>query len=422
MRLFSEYRGLRRENYVLFFGRIVTNMGSMIWAMMTMILNLKMGYNATETATVTVIGTFAVLPFVLLGGKLADRYNKKNIIVICDGISVTFYILCGFLPLSLASIALIITASAFQSIEGPAYNALIADINPTKDRERAYSLLYLGANIGLVLSPTIAGFLFKELLWLAFIISGVSIGISTLLILIFLKDTTPCEDLSEEAVYQKSREGESSFAVIKQNIPVLIFVISFLFYEAAYSQFNYLIPLDLGSIFGEDGALTVGTLTSVNCVVVILFTPIFTRFMAKVREIQKCIYGEILQVVGYAVFVLFMAHMFSYYAATVLFTFGEILTAISYGPYVSKRIPASHRGRLEAMSSTLFSLFMGASQYSTGIIYDDAGSGGAWIFTFILCGIGIALMLGAIEMDKKRYPILYSKGQTGAAPEDNGSD
>ena len=77
MRLFSEYRGLRRENYVLFFGRIVTNMGSMIWAMMTMILNLKMGYNATETATVTVIGTFAVLPFVLLGGKLADRYNKK---------------------------------------------------------------------------------------------------------------------------------------------------------------------------------------------------------------------------------------------------------------------------------------------------------------------------------------------------------
>ena len=48
MDLFSEYKGLRKENYVLFFGRMVTNMGAMIWSMMTMILNLKMGYNATE--------------------------------------------------------------------------------------------------------------------------------------------------------------------------------------------------------------------------------------------------------------------------------------------------------------------------------------------------------------------------------------
>ena len=37
MHFFSQYRGLRRENYVLFFGRIVTNMGSMVWPMLTMI-------------------------------------------------------------------------------------------------------------------------------------------------------------------------------------------------------------------------------------------------------------------------------------------------------------------------------------------------------------------------------------------------
>jgi hypothetical protein len=31
MKLLNQYRGLRREIYVLFFGRIVTNLGSMIW-------------------------------------------------------------------------------------------------------------------------------------------------------------------------------------------------------------------------------------------------------------------------------------------------------------------------------------------------------------------------------------------------------
>ena len=48
MHFFSQYRGLRRENYVLFFGRIVTNMGSMVWPMLTMILNQKLGYERRE--------------------------------------------------------------------------------------------------------------------------------------------------------------------------------------------------------------------------------------------------------------------------------------------------------------------------------------------------------------------------------------
>ena len=49
-KLFNQYRGLRRENYVLFFGNIVTNMGSMVWPMMTLILDRKMGMNAGDIA------------------------------------------------------------------------------------------------------------------------------------------------------------------------------------------------------------------------------------------------------------------------------------------------------------------------------------------------------------------------------------
>ena len=98
MHFFSQYWGLRRENYVLFFGRIVTNLGSMVWPMLTMILNQKLGMSAGNIAVLTAVFGVLMMPANLLGGKLADRLNKKNIIIVGDIVSVVCYIICGCIP------------------------------------------------------------------------------------------------------------------------------------------------------------------------------------------------------------------------------------------------------------------------------------------------------------------------------------
>ena len=46
MKIFSQYKGLGRGNFILFVGKIVTNLGAMIWPMMTLILNRKLGLDA----------------------------------------------------------------------------------------------------------------------------------------------------------------------------------------------------------------------------------------------------------------------------------------------------------------------------------------------------------------------------------------
>ena len=81
MKLFEQYKGLKRENYILFFGKIVTNLGAMIWPMMTMILNKKLGLNATETAMFIIISGVIFLPANLWGGRIADKFNKKKVIL-----------------------------------------------------------------------------------------------------------------------------------------------------------------------------------------------------------------------------------------------------------------------------------------------------------------------------------------------------
>ena len=86
--ILSEYKGLRRELYILFIGRMMTNMGSMIWPMFTLILSKKLGLSAGTIATYMLIFSIVALPMNLIGGKLADKYSKKNIIVFCDIVSI----------------------------------------------------------------------------------------------------------------------------------------------------------------------------------------------------------------------------------------------------------------------------------------------------------------------------------------------
>lgn len=187
LKFLEQYKHLGKEIYILFWGRIVTSMGSLIWPLLTLILENKLGYDATLIAGISFAMSILQFPMLLLGGRLADKRNRKNVIVICDLVTVVCYIICGLIPLSAYSIGLFYVASVFATIEGPSYDALIADLSDGEDREKAYSLQYLGMNLGLVLAPTIGGFLFKDYLWLAFIITGIATLSSTLPILFFVK-------------------------------------------------------------------------------------------------------------------------------------------------------------------------------------------------------------------------------------------
>ena len=191
MNLISQYKGLRKENYVLCFGRFVTAMGAMVRPMLTMILSQKLGMNAVQVAWITALMGILTIPANLIGGKMADRFNKKMNIVYLDMISVISYIICGLIPLTTKSIVLMFIASTCQNMENPSYNSLTADITLSKDRERGYSLQYLTANLGGVMASAVAGFMFRNYLWLAFLLSGISIGTSSVLIYFFVQNITP---------------------------------------------------------------------------------------------------------------------------------------------------------------------------------------------------------------------------------------
>ncbi len=403
----QQYRGLRKEIYVLFFGRIVTSFGSMVWPVLTLILSNKMGMTAERIAVVMLVSGVIMIPANLAGGRIADRFNKKRVIVLCDAISILCFLISAAIPLSYVTIGLFLAAGICQSMEYPAYNALVADLTRTEERERAYSLEYLGMNLGMVLSPTVAGLLFQRFLWLSFLISGVSIGLSTLLIVFRIRDITPVEDTGEQSVYQTAREGAGLLSVLKENPLVPVYILCMSVYYAAYGQYNFLMPLDMGSVHGEQGAVIFGTVSSLNCIVVVLFTPFITRLFRKLADPKKLFMGEMLVAVGYGLFLLLLGTVPVYYAAILLFTWGEIFTTISEGPYLSTRIPASHRGRINGVSGVLSTLVQGGADLLAGRIYDRTGRTAAWTLVLVMLAFCALLTLILIAKDKKAYPKLY---------------
>ena len=407
--LISQYRGLRREIYILFFGRIVTSLGSMVWPMLTMILSQKLGLDAFTISVVTVASMLIMMPANLLGGRLADRLNKKNVIVVCDCISVFCFLACALLPLGYASVALMVIAGICQSMEHPSYNALIADLSTTAERERAYSLQYLGANLGLVLSPTIAGFLFRDYLWLSFLISGVAIACSTVLIALNIRNVTPVRDESPEAAYQTARSGGSLGSILRDNRILILYVIAGALAGAAYQQYSFMMPLDMGKVHGDAGAVLYGTVSSLNCIIVVLFTPVITRLFRRLPETKKLFCGHLLFAAGYLLFLLLIGHIPIYYLAMLLFTWGEIFCTISDGPYLSSRIPSSHRGRINGFSAVLGTVIHSVCSLSVGQLYDRMGRTWAWTLVLALLAAAATLSFILIRRDRVKFPKLYGQ-------------
>jgi len=404
----KQYQGLRKELYILCLGRVMTNLGSMVWPMLTLILNKKIGLSAKEIANYLLILSIVQLPFTLVGGKLADKFNKRNIIIICDIVSIVSYFYLGFIDIKINSIFIMALAATFQTVEWPAYDALVADFSIPKDRERAYSLEYLANNLGLAIAPTLAGILFNEHLSLVFIINAVSILSSTVLIFLMIKDVSRQEDENDINEYESDlTNGVSTINFILHNRVLLICLLASIFSNVVYSEYNYLMPLDLARVHGDYGSVLFGLVSSTNCITVVLCTAIITRLLVKIKEIDKFILGAILILLGYIVFRLTIISPAMCIVSIIIFTFGEIVNTLGSGPFNSKRIPANHRGRYASITNVIISISVSLINKIVGGIYDKFGDATAWNVIFVSSFLCIALEIILKKLDKIDYVELY---------------
>lgn len=406
MKFLIAYRQLPVNNLILAIGRMMTTLGSCVFSMLTLILSLKMGLSASAIAVVMFAYGVLSVPTSLIGGKLADRFSKKKIIICCDLCSIVACYYASAVPLSWTSLIVFALGTLLQGMEYPAYTALIAELTPSDQREAAYSLNYLGSNLGMILSPTLGGILFKNHLNLMFLLQGTCIALSTFLIFRFLDET---KTFTDGSVYETSDDSLPLHAVLKNNHVIVMFIILMALYFAVYNQYTYLLPLDMGVIHGDNGAVIYGTVSSINCITVVICTPLITKWFDRLKEPSKITVGCMLVTAGFVLYILLRGWIPGYYPVMIIFTWGEIFTTITMDTFITRRIPSSHTGRVISIANIVQSMVIGLYQMFTGRLYDFLGAPLTWavvITTGMLCVVGSVYL---IYKDRKKYPLLYQQ-------------
>jgi len=252
---FSAYNGLPKEIYLLFTARIITSIGSFVLPLLTLILSQKLGMSETETGNFAALLILSQGPCLLLGGKLIDAIGQKKMLVFCQTLGALFYFMCGFIKDHTTLLVFIMIAADLFVAASPAYQTMVARLTVPDNRKASYSLLYLGINIGMAVSPLIGGLLFEKHLPLLFILDAVTSLLSTGLIALYIRlpKENPREDSDPAAPAQTGRHVFS--VVVLKNTPVLLFFLLFLFvFDFTYIQWSFMLPLQFHELYGSNGA------------------------------------------------------------------------------------------------------------------------------------------------------------------------
>jgi len=406
---FSSYHGLPKSVFALFVVRIINCFGSFVYPFLTMFLTIKLGYSTEKAGFFVTAVVIAGSLGLLSGGKLADRFGRKKIFIILSIMSAICFIICSFLEKSPAIPWLIIASNLFLGGVLPCINAMLTDMIDPEKRKAAFSLIYLGTNIGIAIGPIVAGFLFNNYIRLIFLIDAGTTLISLIPVVLFIKETIPSKEKtaeisSSEENAEKPEKGHVLSILIRRPM-LLVFAFISLIYTFVYSQNYFSLPLYLNLHFAERGPKVYGMLMSTNAIVVILLTIFLINLMKNTKPVINIAFAGVLYAIGFGVIYLVTNEIFLI-ISTIIWTLGEIIQTINTSVYIANNSPITHRGRFSGIITFITEIGFITSPLIMGYFIAHNGVSKVWPLVFII-SITAALLMYVfylVESNKKSQP------------------
>lgn len=174
----SALQGMRTF-FIIWIGQLVSMLGSGLTSFALGVWIFGQTGKATPFALTVLFGNLPRILLLPVAGSLADRWNRRWVMILSDvgnalvTISVFGLLLLG--NLQFWHIYLIVTlGSIFSAFQEPAYTASITMLVPKKDLSRANGMVQMGQALEMIITPIIAGLLF------------VTIGLSGILVIDFV--------------------------------------------------------------------------------------------------------------------------------------------------------------------------------------------------------------------------------------------
>lgn len=349
-----------------------------------------------------------ILVFALVGGLVADTFNRKTIVYITQAVMILVAALLGFLTASnrinLTMIYILVVLQGISiAFDGPARQSLVPNLVPREDLSSAFGLQSIATNVGAVIGPALSGWViaYAGIQWTYWINA-----ISFLAVIAALAMMGPIENDAPRriaGIVDRRYVPRLDFSEIPVGIqfilhqPVILSSMILDFFATFFSSANTLLPFVAQDVLHVD-AVGYGWLAasqSIGSVIVAFIMSQKKQILGQGKLLLRAVAGFGLATLMFGVSKSYFLTM----AALILVGASDTISTVLRNTIRQLQTPDHLRGRMVSINQIFFAGGPQLGEVEAGLVAQAFGTPAA----IITGGIGAVLSVIAIAL---RYPQL----------------
>lgn len=362
-----------------------------------------------------------ILLFALLGGLVADTFNRRRVLFVSQTIMLVVALLLGVLTrlesISIWSIYVLIAILGIAvSFDSPSRQSLITNIVPKEDLASAFSLQSIASNVGAVVGPALSGLVIAALgiNWVYWINAASFLAVIIALLMMGKVEREAVAnrpDVTSSAASQRKKLDLSGIPIGIRFIlhqPIILSSMILDFFASFFSSANSLMPFVARDIL-HVGAIGYGWLSAAQAIGSVGVGLILAQKPDLKHQGRLLLQGVTLFGVATIIFGLSKSFALTFFAL-ILIGVGDAISTILRNTIRQLKTPDELRGRMVSINQIFFAGGPRLGEMESGLV--------AQLFNppiaIITGGIGCLLSIMAVAA---RWPQLgrYSREESLAA-------
>jgi MFS family permease len=378
--------------------------GNLIYPFFALYVTAKFGVGLTQVGILLGAMTAGGIAGGLIGGWLADKIERKIIILFGLLVSGLFSVTIIFIHRFELLIGVGLLVGLLGSMSGPAYNAMMADIIPEEKRVSAFGVSRVVFNLTVAIGPLIGGYIADYSYNWLFIGDAITSAATFLIVLKMLPESKP--SIALESTEREQGNGGGYMRILKDKNYIFLLICLMLMFAVMMQMLSTL------SVYMRDvhsfPNKYYGYILSLNATMVVLMQFWVSKKMEKLPPLVAISIGAVFATIGYTMFGFFNS-IWMFALAMAILTIGEMIIDPLSQALAAKFAPAEMRGRYMAALHFSLSISNLVTPYLAGLVIDNYEPRWIWY----TCGIvGSMAILGFTSL----YLHTRNIKKTSAAP------